>query len=184
MSLKFWTTLSVKEFQRPLWSLGTELHPCGSIHPLKKNWYSMKIYCQRPIHYLLLIDAESWSLKVEVNGSLSQIFNGKQSKELELGGQEVHLMKHQLITPWLLPLGVVVWQKFDSSSVLCRWEVVNALLCSPLFDWALGTTRSYGRSRQECKQWRRCIGLWLLRWAWIFSFNSDYMGLNAMSWTE
>lgn len=126
------------------------------------------IHCQRPIHYLLLIDAESWSLKVEVNSSLSQIFNGKQSEELELGGQEVHLMEHRLITLWLLPLGVVVWHKFDSSSLLCRWGVVEALLCSPLFDWALGTPRSYGRSRQEHKQLRRCMGLWLL----------SQMGLN------
>lgn len=162
MSIKFWIAFSLKELQRPLWSLGTELHPCDLIDQLKKNWYSMEIYCQRPIHYLLLIDAESWSLKVEVNCSLSQIFNRKQSEELELGRQEVHLMKHQLITLWLLPLGVFVWQKFDSLSLLCRWGVVNALLCSPLFDWALGTTRSYGRSRQECKQLRRCMGLWLL----------------------
>lgn len=166
ISIKFWIALSLKGLQRPLWSLGTKLHPCDLEHQLKKNWYSMEIYCQRLIHYLLLIDAESWSLKVEVNSSL--IFNGKQSDKSELGGQEVHLMKHQLITPWLLPLGVVVWQKFDSSSVLCRWGVVNALLCSPLFDWALGTTRSYGRSRQECKQLRRCMALWLL----------SQMGLN------
>lgn len=133
--IKFWAALNLKELQRPLWSLGTELHPCDLIYQLKKNWYSMEMYCQGLIHYLLLIDAESWSLKVEVSSSLSQIFNRKQSEELELGGQGVHLMKHQLITRRLLPLGVAVWQKFDSSSVLYRQGVVNALLlCSPLFD--------------------------------------------------
>lgn len=137
----------------------------------------MEIYCQRLIHYLLLIDAESWSLKVEVNSSLSQIFNGKQSEEFELGGQEVHLMKHQLITPWLLPLGVVVWQRFDSSSVLCRWGVVNALLCSPLFDWVLGTTRSYGRSRQECKQLQKMHGV-----VATLSNGPEYLALILITW--
>ena len=134
-SIKFWIALSLKELQRPLWSLGTELRSCDFIHQLKKNWYSMEIYCQGLIHFLLLIDAESWSLKVEVSSSLSQMFNRKQSEELELGGQGVHLMKHQLITQRILPLGVVVWQKFDSASVLYRQGVVNALLlCSPFFD--------------------------------------------------
>lgn len=177
MSIKFWIALHLKELQRPLWSLGMELHPCDLIHQLKKNWYSMKIYCQRPIHYLLLIDAESWSLKVEVNSSLSQIFNGKQSEELKLGGQEVHLMKHQLITPWLPPLGEVVWQKFDSSSVQCRWGVVNALLCSPLSDWALGTTRSYGRSRQECKQLEKMHGV-----VATLSDGPEYLALILITW--
>lgn len=85
MAIKFWIALSLQELQIPFWSLGTELHPCDLIHQLKKNWYSMEIYCQRPIHYLLLIDAESWSLKVEVNSSLSPIFNGKQSKGVGAG---------------------------------------------------------------------------------------------------
>lgn len=114
--------LSLKELQRPLWSLGTELHPCDLIHQLKKNWYSMEMYCQGLIHYLLLIDAESWSLKVGVSSSLFEIFNRKQSEELELGGQGIHLRKHQLITRRLFPLGVAVWQKFDSSCVLYRRE--------------------------------------------------------------
>lgn len=85
--IKFWIALSLKELQRLLWSLGMELHPCDLIHQLKKNWYSMEMYCQGLIHYLLLIDAESWSLTVRVSSSLSQMFNRKQSEELELGGQ-------------------------------------------------------------------------------------------------
>lgn len=117
--IKFWIALNLKDHQRPLWSVGTEFHPYDFIHQPKKNLYGMEMYCQGLIHYLLLIDAESWSLKVEVSSSLSQMFNSKQSEELELQGPGVHLMKHQLITQRLLP-----WEW------LCDRSLIHHLSCT------------------------------------------------------